>query len=74
MVLDIVVTGAPATDDSGGGGGTATAADTAATIDFEAEPDAGWQPHDPALQPAPGGSSIRSPCMPARPRSRWHRA
>src|SRR5262245_20303825 len=54
MVLDIVVTG-PAADDDAGGGDTAAAAGTAATIDFAAEPDAGWQPHDAALQPAPGG-------------------
>lgn len=31
-------------------------ASAAATIDFAAEPGADWQPYDPALEPAPGGT------------------
>jgi nitrite reductase (NO-forming) len=49
MVLDINVTGSTAAADGGD-------ASTAATIDMEAEPAADWQPYDPALEPAPGGT------------------
>jgi nitrite reductase (NO-forming) len=56
MLLDITVTGgsagAPAADDTG----SAAEAATGAAIDFNAEPAEGWQPFDPALQPAPGGT------------------
>jgi nitrite reductase (NO-forming) len=53
MVLDIVVTG-----DAGDGGGAAAtaAAPTGATIDWAAEPEDGWKPFDPALEPAPGAT------------------
>ena len=53
MVLDITVTGAAATSVGNEGG---VGADDAAVIDFEAEPGEGWQPYDPELQPAPGGT------------------
>jgi len=57
MVLDIIVEGAPAgglaSDDHGGG---AAGSDGNAEIDFAAVPEADWQPFDPTLAPAPGGS------------------
>ncbi len=56
MVLDINVTGAPAGADGGHGGGGQEPAASGAEIDFAAEPGADWQPYDPALQPAPGGT------------------
>jgi nitrite reductase (NO-forming) len=37
-------------------GGDAAAASTGATIDPEATPDADWEPFDPTLAPAPGGT------------------
>jgi nitrite reductase (NO-forming) len=54
MVLDIVVQGTS-------GGGTsgailATGEGAGAAIDFNAEPEDGWKPYDPDLQPAPGGT------------------
>ena len=54
MVLDINVSGAPA---SGGGGSVSVGASggNGAEIDFAAEPAAEFTPYDPALQPAPGG-------------------
>jgi nitrite reductase (NO-forming) len=54
MVLDIVVQGT-----SGGGtsGAILAAGEGAgAAIDFNAEPEDGWKPYDPDLQPAPGGT------------------
>ncbi|MEZ5254622.1 MAG: multicopper oxidase domain-containing protein [Microthrixaceae bacterium] len=57
MVMDIVVAGAT---HSGGHGDTATGGDSAgsdfATIDSSATPAADWQPYDPTLAPAPGGT------------------
>lgn len=53
MEMDIIVTGSSgqtAAGGSSGGGGDG------ATIDFAAEPSAEWQPFDPALAPAPGGT------------------
>lgn len=49
MVFDINVTGGAATSE-----GESTS--TAASIDMDAEPAADWQPYDPALEPAPGGT------------------
>jgi nitrite reductase (NO-forming) len=55
MVLDVNVTGAAAASASStSGSGTGT--DDSAVIDFEAEPEDGWRPYDPALEPAPGGT------------------
>src|SRR5690606_26994942 len=51
MVLDIVVTGAPASGDHGGG--SAAPAGDGAVIDWTATPGADWQPYDPRLEPAP---------------------
>ena len=53
MVLDINVAGtaAPAQDAESGGG-----ADDGAVIDFAAEPAPDFQPYDPTLAPAPGGT------------------
>lgn len=57
MVLDIVVTGAPAAPASGDhGGGSAAPAGDGAVIDWTATPGADWQPYDPRLEPAPGGT------------------
>ena len=61
MVLDIVVAGADAADGHGDGATAAdnvtdTAADAGAEIDFAATPEPDWQPYDPELQPAPGGT------------------
>jgi nitrite reductase (NO-forming) len=57
MVLDITVTGTPAASAAGqpAVSGDPSASD-AAQIDFDAEPAEGWQPYDPALRPAPGGT------------------
>lgn len=57
MEADIVVTGG-----GGAGGGGSVAApgqeqQTGAEIDFAAEPGSDWEPFDPALQPAPGGTN-----------------
>jgi len=57
MLLDIEVTGSAA---SGGGDGGGTAAPTGgdgASIDFAAETTPDWQPFDPNLAPAPGGTN-----------------
>jgi nitrite reductase (NO-forming) len=55
MVLDIVVAGsAPAGGD--GGGGEASGSGDRAEIDFAAEPGPEFQPYDPTLEPAPGGT------------------
>lgn len=56
MVLDIQVTGAAAATSSASGAAIATESATGAAIDFNAEPENGWRPFDPALQPAPGGT------------------
>ncbi|HEX6576783.1 MAG TPA: multicopper oxidase domain-containing protein, partial [Jiangellaceae bacterium] len=53
MVLDVNVTGAAAASASSTSG---TGTDDSAVIDFEAEPEDGWRPYDPALEPAPGGT------------------
>jgi len=53
MLMDIAVTGAGA--DMAGGHDTAASA-AGAQIDFTAKPAEGWQPYDPKLQPAPGGT------------------
>ena len=58
MVLEINVTGDGSEAATGGDDGEA-AASAAAVIDFEAEPGADWQPYDPALEPAPGGTEHR---------------
>ena len=55
MVLDIQVAGAPATSD-GGHGGTAAPAGDGAVIDWQATPGPDWEPFDPKLEPAPGGT------------------
>jgi nitrite reductase (NO-forming) len=52
MTLDINVTGSAApADGAGAAGGTVDGA----AVDFAAEPEADFEPFDPALQPAPGG-------------------
>ncbi len=58
MEADITVTGGSGGGSAHGGtsGGTATAAGTGAEIDFAAKPAADWQPFDPNLAPAPGGT------------------
>jgi nitrite reductase (NO-forming) len=55
MEMDIVVTGGA---DHGGdvAAGSSSPVDDSATIDFAAAPDPDWQPYDPALAPAPGGT------------------
>jgi len=53
MVMDIVVTGG---DHAGMAMASAETAATGATIDPNAAPDADWEPFDPALEPAPGGT------------------
>ncbi|MGH9231999.1 MAG: multicopper oxidase domain-containing protein [Acidimicrobiales bacterium] len=53
MVLDVNVTGAAAASSTSG---SDTGTDDSAVIDFEAEPEDGWRPYDPALEPAPGGT------------------
>jgi nitrite reductase (NO-forming) len=56
MSLFIEVAGSPAADPAGGGAGDGAASD-AATIDPNAAPkEADWEPYDPALKPAPGGT------------------
>ena len=59
MELEIIVTGSDAELASGESesaehGESSTA--PGAEIDFDAEPDADWQPFDPTLEPAPGGT------------------
>ena len=57
MVLAIEVTGGSDAAAAGQGGDAASADGDSATIDFNAEPQAAdWEPFDPALQPAPGGT------------------
>jgi len=56
MVLGIIVEGTVAA----GGAGDHSSADgggDGATIDFAAAPEGDWQPFDPTLQPAPGGTN-----------------
>lgn len=59
MSMQIVVSGDGGTTDHGGDGvvgdGEVAAGDVA-EIDFAAAPGDGWQPFDPALEPAPGGT------------------
>ena len=56
MVLAIEVAGTSGETAAGGGGGGESGGDSA-EIDFNAEPEAAdWQPFDPTLQPAPGGT------------------
>ncbi|HEX4868535.1 MAG TPA: multicopper oxidase domain-containing protein [Acidimicrobiales bacterium] len=57
MVLEINVTGGSSSGAMDDGSGSAAATDTGATIDFAAETAADWQPYDPALAPAPGGTN-----------------
>jgi nitrite reductase (NO-forming) len=54
MVMDIEVTGSTA--DHSSGGGTAAPADDSAVIDWNAAPGSDWEPYDPNLEPAPGGT------------------
>jgi nitrite reductase (NO-forming) len=57
MVLDIVTVGGPAT---GGGGAEAASNDggtAGASIDPAATPSDDWEPFDPAVAPAPGGTT-----------------
>jgi len=56
MVLDIQVTGSAASDPGGRGGTAGPADDGSAVIDFAAAPAEDWQPFDPTLEPAPGGT------------------
>jgi len=57
MSMDIVVTGAATeTTDGGHDGHGEVATGDFAEIDFNAAPGEGWQPFDPALQPAAGGT------------------
>ena len=54
MLMDINVSGS-----AGGGGGVAATpvgTNSGAEIDFAAKPAADWEPFDPKLQPAPGGT------------------
>ncbi|HET7721854.1 MAG TPA: hypothetical protein VFK43_17930, partial [Acidimicrobiales bacterium] len=55
MVLDIIVEGSAASGGATGQDASSGRGD-AATIDFDAAPEADWQPFDPTLQPAPGGT------------------
>ncbi len=55
MTLAIEVSGAPVA--AAGEGAGAADAGQAATIDFAAEPSPDWQPFDPTLAPAPGGTT-----------------
>lgn len=58
MEADVVVTGgAPAAHGGTHSGGTSGATGTGAEIDFAAAPAADWQPFDPVLAPAPGGTN-----------------
>ena len=59
METQIVVTGGSGGGGGGGGGGAGSAeqaASTGAEIDFNAKPAADFQPYDPKLEPAPGGT------------------
>jgi len=56
MVLDVVATGASAAPAAGGHGASSAPASDAATIDWNAAPGPDWQPFDPRLEPAPGGT------------------
>src|SRR5690606_10215128 len=56
MVMAIEVSGAPAASHAAAGHGSAAAATTGATIDPAATPAADFQPYDPNLAPAPGGT------------------
>lgn len=61
MVMTIEVTGAPggqavAAPDDPSGHHAAAAATENASIDFNAAPEPDFQPYDPTLQPAPGGT------------------
>jgi nitrite reductase (NO-forming) len=53
MELQITTTG----DSAAAGDAGAAPEGDAAVIDFEAEPGPDWQPFDPTLQPAPGGTT-----------------
>ena len=57
MEMTIEVTGDVTTVAAGGGSGAAAGgSDGTAEIDFNAEPTAEWEPFDPKLAPAPGGT------------------
>jgi nitrite reductase (NO-forming) len=56
MVLDIRVAGAGEAASAGEAQAVASADSDAAVIDFAATPAADWQPYDPTLAPAPGGT------------------
>ncbi len=56
MVMDIRVIGAAPVDGGDHGESVATGSASGATIDFAAKPPEDWQPFDPALEPAPGGT------------------
>ena len=57
MSMDIVVTGAATeTTDGGHDGHGEVATGDFAEIDFNVAPGEGWQPFDPTLEPAPGGT------------------
>ncbi|MFP5577115.1 MAG: multicopper oxidase domain-containing protein [Acidimicrobiia bacterium] len=55
MSMSITVEGSGETA-VGAGGGAAAPGPSGAEIDFDAEPDADWEPFDPELAPAPGGT------------------
>lgn len=56
MVLDIVAVGGSSGDD-GGDAAAAEAEPAGATIDPAATPSADWEPFDPTVAPAPGGTT-----------------
>lgn len=56
MVMDIIVTGASSGGDQVASGGDDAAAANFAEVDPNAAPAADWQPYDPKLEPAPGGT------------------
>ena len=56
MVLDINVTDAATATAAGQTAAEQPGEDDSAAIDFDAEPAEDWQPYDPTLQPAPGGT------------------
>jgi nitrite reductase (NO-forming) len=57
MVLDVIVEGTSGGELAADDHGATDPAPGRATIDFDAEPAADWQPYDPTLQPAPGGTN-----------------
>jgi nitrite reductase (NO-forming) len=59
MLLAINVAGSDTTGGGTSSGGGSTFNPDDATIDFDATPASDWKPYDPAIQPAPGGTTHR---------------